>query len=221
MKERPILFSGPMVRAFLDGRKTMTRRVARLNTAGRAKAPGKASNWHCDDPDAWQACPYGAPGDRLWVRETWCQKTDDGYLVYNDAGDIDSSCCHYAADGHEVFKSDGDGGTEWRKDGTAASPWKPSIHMPRWASRITLEVTGVRVERLQSVTEEDAQAEGVEPLTHIGPDQPILDNPRIGRTAGSHPHVLSLAVLWDEINGDRAPWSSNPWAWVVEFKRLK
>jgi hypothetical protein len=94
--------------------------------------------------------------------------------------------------------------------------WRPSIFMPRWASRITLEVTEVRVQRLQEVTEDDALAEGVEPLKHIAPDQPLLT----GGTAGEQPHRLAFSVLWDSINGERASWVSNPWVWAVSFRRL-
>jgi len=132
--ERPILFSGPMIRAILAGRKTQTRRVAKLTGAGRVKEAGSHRNWHLADPDAVKACPYGTPGDRLWVRETFC-----------DTG------CQRA-----VYRAD-----------TAVENWKyriwrPSIYMPRWASRITLEITDVRLERLQDISEADAAAEGVE-----------------------------------------------------------
>jgi hypothetical protein len=145
--------------------------------------------------------PY-KKGDRLWVREAWCPAADPvtSQLMWNDNGNTYK--VHYRADGQEVFCDDGDGFTEFNKDGTEKSPWKPSIHMPRWASRITLEITGVRVERLQEITEEDAEREGVS-----------FDE-RNQITAREN-----FENLWNQINGKSYPWSSNPWAWVVEFRR--
>jgi len=159
MKERPIIFSAPMVRAILDGRKTQTRRVVTFNASHRVQLAHK--NWHIEDPDAILACPYGVPGDRLWVRETW------------RGGDIICYGPHYHAD------------EEWHKN----AGWKSPMCMPRWASRITLEITDVRVQRLQDISEEDAQAE-------------------------------SAKEFWDSIDGKSHPWSSNPWVWVVTFKRV-
>lgn len=201
MKERPILFSGPMVRAILDGRKTQTRRVIKPQPHAAADAfawvaRGKHSRWTAQkDGKAiglWFLCPYGGPGDRLWVRETWCEFIDDqGRAV---------AC---AADG-------------WAECPAEDDRWRPSIFMPRWASRITLEITGVRVERVQDVSETDAWAEGISiakeqtwrPLGSKEPYQP-------------YPPQMAFGALWDEINAKRGySWESNPWVWVVEFKKL-
>ena len=182
MRERPILFSAPMVRAILEGRKTQTRRVART--------PPHPVHGH---RLAAATCPYGQPGDRLWVRETW--------------GPCDGGFC-YRADEPE-------GSTAKPDDGR----WHPSIHMLREASRITLEVTGVRVERLQSISDDDAIAEGLErhaqsPLWKRGPlstDQNIVDWTGFP--------LLAFRSIWEAINGAES-WAANPWVWVVEFRRV-
>lgn len=233
ISEKPILFSAPMIRAILDGRKVMTRRVVTKQNSETAvpwdRLEFDESKWpkglgfgfladangfkkggylhvptrpHPDDPqdvaDDWtrnRVYPKWNVGDRLWVRETFCQKTEDGVFVYNSEGNLDPSCYHYAADGYEVLKDDGDGGTEYRKDGSTASPWKPSIFMPRYASRITLEITDVRVERLQEITEEDARAEGFQ-----GGD----GRPENGfNTESPFPARAAFAGLWDELNRKR------------------
>lgn len=195
MKERPILFSGPMVRAILDGRKTQTRRIAKPQ-------PDLLTT---DSRPAWSTergamCPYGWPGDRLWVKETICR-----VHPYDD----DSV---YAADGEPTFAD--------------AWPWKsktlPAIHCPRGLSRITLEITGVRVERLRDISEKDALAEGVDQssLWVPGPRGTLI--PQEGKTlTGSHPTARhAFSCLWESINGDGS-WARNPWVWVIEFKRLE
>lgn len=196
MKWHPILFSDEMVRAILDGRKTQTRRVI------------KDTGFYCIDEDVHGEsaererkalaahCPYGAPGDRLYVKEAWCQKTDDGRFIYNADGNVDSTCCHYRADGVEVFKDDGDGGAEFTKAGYLASPWASPRFMPKRVARIWLEIVDVRVERLQDISEEDAKAEGVQ----------------IGGTPATYRG--GFAALWDAINGKKCPWKDNPWVWV-------
>lgn len=215
MKEHPILFSAPMVRALLEGRKTVTRRLLgpRVGAYANDGAPGVA----CDlvrldadgDPcDGAVHCPYGAPGDRLWVRETFSSVDVNGHK---------SS----PREAHFVVLPDG---TQVYRDGTvlAALPeyargafdgitWRPSIHMPRWASRIMLEVVSVRAERLHEITEEDAKAEGVEPFK-LDPEGDCWTN-------GTH--RTAFEYLWNEIHG-WAPnsWASNPWVWRVEFRRV-
>lgn len=208
-KERPILFSGPMVRAILAGTKTQTRRIVKgVGNRGvywtdliqdTEKVDGKeVSLGFADEYGEWHKtedyCPYGQPGDRLWVRETWAQHTIEGdtYTVYR----ADS-------------EPDGDG-----------APWRPSIFMPRAACRIVLELTAVRVERLQDISEADAQAEGVEllPCTYVGRCQ-SNSCPRHGRLDR---YRLAYKGLWDSLNAKRGyGWDSNPWVWVLTFEQVK
>ena len=197
-RERPILFSGAMVRAILAGQKTQTRRMVKPQprptkrgwwewgyALGKTQAASpRRSVWHAE---TWQReagtapledfCPYGQPGGRLWVRETW--------------GKLDMGSACYRADDEAAVPADG--------------RWRPSIHMPRWASRLTLEVTEVRVQRLQEISEEDALAEGIPPRT----DDHVLAVPR-------------FRTLWESINGERpgCSWESNPWVWCVSFRRV-
>ena len=221
MTERPILFSGPMVRAILEGRKTQTRRVVKRNAAGRAERGGR--NWHLDDPDAVKACPYGAPGDRLWVRENGWQRPERTPRMMREGADTWARY-YYDADGE-----DGEQLKEW------GFKRRPSIHMPRWACRLVLEVTAVRVERLQEISEADAIAEGIE-RTHIDSlgrqqyrmvphceydideGQIIGAAEYVGRTTTPKP-VDAYRALWLSLNAKRAPWASNPWVWVVEFRQ--
>lgn len=202
MTERPILFSAPMVRAILDGRKTQTRRVVKRELSGRVKAVGSPRNWHLDDPNAVLACPYGQPGDRLWVRETfnWSSERDllprePHKLCRERAGYLDNRVV-WAADGTRVHPEFG------------KAVWRPSIHMPRWASRITLEVTAVRVERLNDISEADAIAEG---CAGWGWHDPFS-----GDADGQTPQE-EYAQLWEKING-AGSWDANPWVWIVEFR---
>lgn len=219
MKERPILFSGPMVRAILEGRKTQTRRIVKDQDRFRSYEERTTDDgcffitfdgYHGGGGEsctramlAERYCPHGKLGDRLWVRETFCQKVDDaGYFIYNADGNLDPTCYHYAADGIHVLKSDGDGGIAYRKDGSEASPWKSSMFMPRFASRILLEIVNVRVERLNEISNEDAETEGVDPSED--------------RAVGS---VGMFSVLWEQIHGD-GTWAANPWVWVITFKKV-
>lgn len=192
MKERPILFSGEMVRAILDGRKTQTRRILNTQPASYEVAEGlRIDNGRLiygkEYRRHFRKVQYGKPGDRLWVRETFQLRTI-GSGVY----------ARYQADGSDrlVFPPETWNGIP------DDSAWRPSIHMPRWASRITLEVLNVRVERLWSISRGDAMAEGC-------PHQNMM--------AGTSP-VVWFSELWESING-QASWSINPWVWVIEFKR--
>lgn len=240
--ERPILFSGAMVRALLAGTKTQTRRavksveLARGEAMGVRVAPGTFCYIDFDGVPglSWRpfggsptvpyppekvaaACPYGAPGDRLWVRETWAK-----------AGEVGDSV---------EYRADNGDPTNGR--------WRPSIHMPRRVSRLTLEVTDVRVERLQDISESDSQAEGVEATTlpeewhavrlmhghneaiafpSLPSDATISD---LGLRSLCHvpPRVLisardQYARLWEDINGADS-WAKNPWVWVIEFRKAK
>lgn len=226
MKERPILFSAPMVRAILDGRKTMTRRALNPQPDGGIQF-GAIATPHgvVNGKGNPLVCRYGKPGDRLWVRETWM---------------ADPSCDDDAWDDHHVSWREWDGcGCRTRDiptqlckvenvihkaswDGIEMVGWKPSIHMPRWASRILLEVTGVRVERLQDISEEDAIAEGVESL---GPPENVWTRSngekRHWRERGYRSQAECLfSDLWKSISGAES-WDSNPWVWVIEFKVLQ
>lgn len=201
MKELPILFSAPMVRAILGGRKTQTRRIVKGLRPGLgvvtkcqdgSNAPLPSVCWDIGGPII--KCPYGFPGDRLWVRETWqcSQVPDDG------------------PDQELWFAADSDGRRP--PDVEEEWSWRPSIHMPRWASRITLEITSVRVERLQEISEGDAKAEGCAPAWLD------VDGERVNH--GSAPtYRQGYARLWGEINGPGS-WADNPWVWVIEFKRV-
>ncbi len=211
MKSKPILFSAPMVRALLDGSKTQTRRVAKNRKHpdfGNDMTPSELSRE--DKHVIYRACPHGAPGDRLWVRETWCGEVDchTSQLIYNEDGNTYK--CLYRADGVHVVLDDGDGFTKTNRDGSEASPWKPSIHMPRWASRITLEITGVRLERLQDISEADAIAEGC-----MAGDFEYHHN-----AEGTETAKQSYECLWEQINGPSS-WERNPWVWVIEFKKVR
>jgi len=201
-----------MVRALLNGSKTQTRRIFKPERM-TFDADGRYSTHAMRDgevvctgsgpfvPNSWlHYCPYGQPGDRLWVRETWCGEIDanTSQLIYNEDGDTFK--CLYRADGHHVVLDDGDGFTKTNKDGSEASPWKPSIHMPRWASRITLEIVSVRIARLHEISKADAISEG----TAAHPDGPWF----------------AYQSLWTLINGTDS-WAANPWVWVVEFKVVK
>ena len=241
MKESPILFSAPMVRALLAGTKTQTRRIFKpdrmtwdangryttyamrggeLSTTG--SGPFKPSSW-------LHYCPYGQPGDRLWVRETWQvaretldYETGGEYNVFEWTDELGDPRLHLNGDARFGMKA----GLFYVADGEHKNPsvfynltgidnktilrpreitWRPSIHMPRWASRISLGITSVRVERLQDISEADAIAEGVRNSLH-------LPGGRFARENFAH--------LWWTINGDGS-WESNPWVWVIEFKRVE
>lgn len=201
MRERTILFNAPMVRAILAGTKTQTRRIISGHPGGDwvHDGFGRITSKHprqgrfglfvrrgldTDFPECdIVPCPYGQPGDRLWVRETFQRFTDDGAILYKaDPADLEAM-------------------NDLKRDECLEARWRPAIHMPRWASRITLEITAVRVERLQDISEADAIAEGV-----------VWEQ---GQTAT---HVYES--LWTDINGPGS-WDANPWVWVVEFKRLE
>jgi len=202
--ERPILLKDEMVRAILDGRKTQTRRVANnvyFDSKYRAKwkAVRKHTEVSIDTPAAMlgEVCPYGQPGDRLWVRET--HHVPGGYLeadlideIRNGVSSPESLGVTYRADAPSLKPCDGG--------------WTPSIHMPRWASRITLEITDVRVERLNDISADDAKAEGVAA-------------PALNGWCDDNKWVSQFAWLWSSING-AGSWDANPWVWVIEFKRI-
>ena len=194
MKERPILFSAPMVRALLAGTKTQTRRVIKPQHLAffNQDAAAMLSDWN------ERPLPYGQTGDRLWVREAW------GLHAYGDDTDwLKGGCTAMDLDDHVIaYRAD------WGplQDGCH---WRPSIHMPRHASRITLEVTGVRVERLRDISAADALAEGI-PNT----------SGEIWRDADTLTVINDYKDLWESINGPGS-WDANPWVWVIEFRRVE
>lgn len=196
MKERPILFSGPMVRALRAGTKTQTRRPVKreaLQWLLRDKfAPAFVAG------PANHLSPYGYAGDRLWVRETWARDDEDGALFYRaDVG----------------LGGEADDWERNRLDGAPRYRWRPSIHIPRWASRTTLDVTGVRIERLQDISEADAIAEGIVPAGD-GNGFQLADT-----THYSGNPIDSYFSLWEHINGPGSV-EANPWVWVVEWPAL-
>lgn len=198
-KERPILFSAPMVRALMAGTKTQTRRPVK----------GFALKW-LTMHDGFNAefvalpenhkSPFGYVDDRLWVREAWARDDEDGQILYR------------ADDNEETRNWD-----QLRAEfGLAKYNWKPSIHMPRAVSRLSLQITGVHIERLQDISEQDAIAEGVRPLA--GSDGPNYWTVDAGGIHLNHPTAVgAYSMLWEWINGEDS-WASNPWVWVVEFK---
>lgn len=213
MKSTPILFSAPMICAILSGAKTQTRRAGKVQsdsftelgihyirhaTKGeiiqatyRAYPKGGTARW------AICECPYGIPGDRLWVRETWGV----------EANDMERRAVRYRADGVGLL---GD--------------WRPSIYMPRWASRLTLEIVSVRVERVQDISEADAVAEGIEQFPDGSWRDYIASKPAYNQCDTARD---SYRTLWDSINGQPrqgkpdVSWAANPWVWVIEFRKVE
>lgn len=218
MRERPILFSDEMVLAILQGLKTQTRRVVKPQPNLEWLALPITVGWYAPtivdwdgredagpeifgayDRDGWgMVCPYGAPGDRLWVREAF------GCNCHNSAQPVPGCEIVYRATGDSV-------------DDPPFSAWRPSIHMPRWASRMALEITGVRVERVQDIGEADARAEGITGvLDSAFPSYHVVGE----RRPKCHSAVEAFGLLWDSINGKRGyGWAANPWVWVIEFTR--
>ena len=204
MKERPILFSGEMVQAILDGRKTQTRRILKQRKQDVETSSYELMNSY-EDNSYWAACwgsdetpngeetyfrcPYGRIGDRLWVREAWMEFPNPKGL--NTSGE---PCMYRATSSPNAL---------WK--------WKPSIHMPRWASRITIEITGVRVERLNDISEQDAIAEGLTSNAKLTDD---------GKDYTGFYASDNFLNLWCKIYGDGS-FDANPWVWVVEFVTIK
>ncbi|MCC3159719.1 hypothetical protein LJ737_20930 [Hymenobacter sp. 15J16-1T3B] len=229
VKERPILFAGAMVRAILSGQKTQTRRAVKLDHLIPKRMQDEAStveSFFNANPvwtqqgfiEASNLCPYGQPGDRLYVRETWANLTAEveGQPTGREDGDTWGPTWVYKANtGDEQGMAD------------CGMKWKPSIHMPRRASRILLEIVSVRVERLQDMSEADAVAEGLK----ICPNM----NGRPGSTGYVFPdchydkaglcHSMAVTAFsqgWDSIYGESETqaWQANPWVWVIEFRRI-
>lgn len=200
MKEHGMIFNGEMVRAILDGRKTQTRRPikwkqTRFTEIGE-REDGSKWPWSEDAEhacDFWHPCPFGAVGDRIWVREA--------FRVHSRATDV-ATLVYKASERNSWTEQTRRVPVAVCNKPATPEKWTPSLHMPRWASRILLEITGVRVERLRSMSQDDARAEGV--IAASGPME-----------AG-----LAFRELWDSIYGEES-WKANPWVWVIEFKRVE
>lgn len=240
MRERPITFNADMVRAVLDGRKTQARRIMRVQPESNqygllhitdSTKRSDIGKYHWAESNATGthtrsalfSCPFGAVGDRLWVREMWSVVShafDDDGLMIDYVPDRPAKAVHEKPfgsgyySGHAIYAADG--GFTWGDDDGCVdgrSCWKPSVHMPRWASRITLEITGVRVERLQNISRADAIAEGGPP------SHPSID--AVSRDYGFPDFSRSwFGQTWWSIYGEES-WQANPWVWVIEFKRVE
>lgn len=235
MRERPILFSGPMVLAILAGTKTQTRRIIKPQPVGGDRIHESEDGWVVgrmrDSENAWGElrCPYGVPGDRLWVRETWrigAWDENEGRIAIDY---VDGSDKHWRSDPTDEdgekfnrlwqgscdelhrkgISADSDGQYQW-KPGDSPLRWRSGRFMPRWASRITLEVTEVRVQRLQEISEEDAKAEG-------SPREFLTDQQNMNDWESYRSAYLRL---WESINGQGA-WDANPYVWAITFRRLE
>ena len=211
-KERPLLMQGAMVRATLNDLKTQTRRLQDLDRVNQSpddwellgiKIEPKKKDLvstaifrHKDGEEVAIACRYGRPGDLLWIRETWGETYSGGHTLVGC-----SDCIAYKADGVEL---------------QSGEKWKPSIFMPRAMSRLSIGITDIRIERLQSISESDAIAEGIE-------RSPV--HSKLWKTCqkndGAHTALptMSYKSLWDSINGKTHPWDNNPWVWAIDFKK--
>lgn len=187
MKERGMIFNGEMVRAILDGRKTQTRRPANPSTANLLDLQEQYPHKKYNI-----SCPFGVVGDRIWVRETWAR-----YNIDQDSHDM-------------AYRATPP--SDWPEEGR----WRPSIHMPRWASRLMLEITGVRVERLNGISETDAEAEGID-MEALFDAQDCYDCIADHNMTGRPTAIGAFKYLWESIYGEEN-WQSNPWVWVIEFK---
>ncbi|WP_145570463.1 hypothetical protein [Yersinia bercovieri] len=227
-KERPILFNTEMVNAILSGRKTQTRRIMKVQP--------QVTEQRLRELDAWQdgfsisqqvnaafqsgfidvKYPQGQPGDQLWVRETW-----QGPLVpYNEAYEMFQNPEPYQKVENCVYRADGGPCPEFTDaDDDLRQGWRPSIHMPRWASRISLLITGIRVERLNDVCEESAKAEGAQQydISRLTTDEiNLLDAPLKNPDT---PYTNGFALLWESCYGSGS-WAANPWVWVIDFEKI-
>ncbi|MCD2482085.1 hypothetical protein LRN34_15045 [Enterobacter kobei] len=239
MKERGMIFNGEMVRAILDGRKTQTRRVMKVQPSDGFHPTHNGydldlnANWYTPsvvdkngylqpakkdvfgvaDENEGFTCPFGAVGDHIWVRETFqgplvSEELFEEYSAYPEKFE-NPEYCEYAADG-------GPRPEYCDLDDNLRHGWRPSIHMPRWASRLTLEITSVRVERLNGISETDAEAEGID-MEALFDAQDCYDCIADHNMTGRPTATGAFKYLWESIYGEEN-WQANPWVWVIEFK---
>ncbi|HBW1629723.1 TPA: morphogenetic protein [Klebsiella quasipneumoniae] len=224
MTERGMIFNAEMVRAILDGRKTQTRRIMKVQPESNqlglllitdSTKHSDIGKYHWAESNATGnhvrsklfLCPFGAVGDRIWVRETFCPVDDTQY-------DGEKWVDYRATPRYEASHP---AGWDSAPNDAEALKWRPSIHMPRWASRILLEITDVRVERLNAISEEDATAEGVPPAGSLLPDYPGTFLTPKGDFATAK---VAFQRLWESIYGEES-WKANSWVWVISFKRVE
>ncbi|EPR8379737.1 morphogenetic protein [Klebsiella variicola] len=209
MKERGMIFNGEMVRAILDGRKTQTRRPVKFPVLDKNLGCELAGNELAGELSAgnYLNSAFGKPGDRIWVRETFCPVDDTQY-----GGE---KWVDYRAT--PKFEASHPAGWDSAPNDAEALKWRPSIHMPRWASRILLEITDVRVEQLNTISEKDAAAEGVPPAGSLLPDYPGTFLTPKGDFATAK---VAFQRLWESIYGEES-WKANGWVWVISFKRVE
>jgi hypothetical protein len=231
MKERGMIFNGEMVRSILDGRKTQTRRPVKFPVLDKNLGCELAGNELAGELSAgnYLNSAFGKPGDRIWVRETWGVVShafsEDGLMI-DWVPDRPATAIHEMLfgngyySGYAIYAVDGDftwGDDDGYEDGRSC--WKPSIHMPRAASRILLEITDVRVERLNAISEEDAEAEGID-MEALYDSQDCYDCIANHNMTGRPTVTGAFKYLWESIYGEEG-WKSNPWVWVIEFKRIE
>lgn len=223
-----MIFNGEMVRAILDGRKTQTRRPVKFPHIDRDAMCELSGNELAGELSAgnFRNSPYGKPGDRIWVRETWgvvSHQLDEDSRIQPWSPDRPATAIHEMPfgngyySGHAIYAADGDftwGDDDGYEDGRSC--WKPSIHMPRAACRILLEVTGVRVERLNDLSETDAESEGID-MEALYDSQDCYDCIADHNMTGRPTVTGAFKYLWESIYGEGS-WQANPWVWVIEFK---
>lgn len=230
MLERGMIFNAEMVRAILDGRKTQTRRPVRFPVLDKNLGCELAGNELAGELSAgnYLNSAFGKPDDRIWVRETWgvvSHELDEDGRIRPWTPDRPATAINEMPfgngyySGHAIYAADGDftwGDDDGYEDGRSC--WKPSIHMPRWASRITLEITNVGVQRLQSISPNDAAREGLVKLPATGRYCINRGDQYFGGASQDAREVFSW--LWESIYGADS-WKANPWVWVIEFKRVE
>lgn len=221
--EKPILFSAPMVRAILADTKTQTRRVVNVDHLEKQRGTLSIDGWQKGDIEVaeWRDLakhwnPYGQPGEHLWVRETWRTEVHTGEWKKIGYRATDTNeACQPATNMPEFERL-------WEKH---QDHWRPSIFMPRWASRITLEIVSVRIERLQDISADDARAEGMrDDMIHLTGNGRAIMARKYDVYNGDRPSRDEIAIahyrgIWESING-HGSWEKNPWVWVIEFRKM-